>query len=270
MAQNPNAEIPVVILCGGQGTRIREAADRIPKPLIDIGGQPILWHIMKLYDSFGFRRFILCLGYKSSEIKGYFLQYREALADFTIVLDSDHEPRFHNALGNEDWEVTCAETGLATGTGGRIGRIERYIDTDTFMLTYGDGLGDVNIGELLRFHLAHGRIGTVTGVRPTSRFGEISVEGNIVTEFNEKPHAPSSLVSGGFFVFNRTFFKYLSCNEELFLESEPLRRLAADRELRVLPHEGFWMGMDTFREYTQLNDLWASGRAPWKLWSDQT
>ena len=185
MAQNPNAEIPVVILCGGQGTRIREAADRLPKPLIDIGGQPISWHIMKLYGSFGFRRFILCLGYKSSEIKGYFLQYRETLADFTIVLDSDHEPRFHNALGNEDWEVTCAETGLATGTGGRIGRIERYIDTDTFMLTYGDGLGDVNVGELLRFHLEHGRIGTVTGVRPTSRFGEISVEGNIVTEFNE-------------------------------------------------------------------------------------
>jgi glucose-1-phosphate cytidylyltransferase len=268
MAENSNAEIPVVILCGGQGTRIREVAERLPKPLVDIGGQPILWHIMKLYNSFGFRRFILCLGYKSSEIKGYFLRYRETLSDFTVVLNEEHRPDFHNAIGDEDWEITCVETGLLTGTGGRIGRIERYIDTDTFMLTYGDGLGDVDIGALLAFHRQHGRIGTVTGVRPTSRFGELSVDGHVVTDFNEKPSAPSSFVSGGFFAFNRSFFKYLSSDENLFLENEPLRRLASDGELGIRPHEGFWMGMDTFREYTQLNDLWVTGQAPWKLWKD--
>ncbi len=265
----PSADIPVVILCGGMGTRLREASEQLPKPLVDIGGRPILWHIMKTYSHHGFRRFVLCLGYRSWSIKEYFLRYRENLSDFTVCLKDDHKPIYHNNLGDEDWEVTCVETGLLTGTGGRIGRVEPYVDADTFMLTYGDGIGNVDLDALLRAHREGGRIGTVTGVHPTSRYGEMSVRGGQVHEFNEKPTVAEGFVSGGFFVFERAFFDYLSTDADLFLEKEPLQRLAQDDQLRVFPHTGFWMGMDTFRDWTELNAMWDQGDAPWKIWKDE-
>jgi glucose-1-phosphate cytidylyltransferase len=268
MTDLERAEIPVVILCGGMGTRLREATESVPKPLVDIGGRPILWHIMKLYAHYGFRRFVLCLGYRSWNIKEYFLRYRENLADFTVRLADDHQPQYHNNLGDEDWEVTCVETGLLTGTGGRIGRIEAYIDTDTFMLTYGDGIGNVDVGEVLRRHRAEGRIGTVTAVHPTSRYGEMVVDGSSVTEFNEKPTVAEGWVNGGFFAFDRKFFEYLTSDVDLFLEQQPLQRLAQDGQLAIHRHDGFWLGMDTFREYSLLNEFWNHGEAPWKVWAD--
>jgi glucose-1-phosphate cytidylyltransferase len=262
------ADIPVVILCGGLGTRLREVTERVPKPLVDIGGHPILWHIMKLYGAHGFRRFVLCLGYRSWDIKEYFLRYRENLSDFTVRLAGEHTPLFHNNLGNEDWEITLAETGVHTGTGGRIARVAQYIDRPTFMLTYGDGIGAIDLTGLLAYHQSHGAIGTVTGVHPSSRYGEMAVADGVVTEFNEKPNLSEGFVSGGFFVFQREFLDYLTPDVGLFLEAAPLGKLAQDRELRVFPHDGFWMGMDTFREYTELNERWDRNEAPWKVWDD--
>ena len=264
------AEMPVVILCGGQGTRLREETERVPKPLVDIGGRPVLWHIMKVYEHFGARRFTLCLGYKSWEIKEYFLTYREHLSDFVLGPGDDRRPRFVNRLGDEEWTITCAETGLMTGTGARLWRVRGYIDTETFMFTYGDGLGCVDIRRLLDFHYEQGLIGTVTGVHPTSRYGEMRVDGSMALEFNEKPTRPEGFVSGGFFVFEREFFDYLDDDPQLFLEHAPLRNLARDKQLAVFPHEGFWMGMDTYRDYLELNELWQSGNPPWKVWADRS
>jgi glucose-1-phosphate cytidylyltransferase len=263
-----HAEMPVVILCGGMGTRLREETERVPKPLVEIGDKPILWHIMKIYAQHGFRRFVLCLGYKSWLIKEFFLRYREYVSDFTLEMNATHKPIFQNGLGHEDWEVTCAETGLTTATGARLWRVQHYIDTDTFMFTYGDGIGRVNLKELLDFHYEHGRIGTVTGVHPTSRYGEMRVDGRHVTEFDEKPTMPEGWVSGGFFVFKREFFRYMNDDPSLFFEEAPLRNLARDGELAVYPHEQFWMGMDTYRDFMELNKLWESGEAPWKVWAD--
>jgi glucose-1-phosphate cytidylyltransferase len=265
------ADIPVVILCGGQGTRIREASESLPKPLIDIGGKPILWHVMKIYGHHGFRRFILALGYKGWEIKRYFLSYRESVSDFSLSLADGRETSFHNSVGHESWEITFAETGLNTGTGARIRRVAQYIDTPRFMLTYGDGLGSVDLRGLLKAHREHGRMATVTGVHPTSRYGEMHVDATtrFVTEFNEKPTLATGWVSGGFFVFERGFIdRYLDDDPALLLELRPLQRLARDGELGVFPHEDFWMGMDTYRDYVQLNSLWDGGSAPWKSWRD--
>ena len=265
-ASFPHADIPVVILAGGLGTRLREETDRVPKPMVQVGERPIMWHIMKLYSHFGHRRFIVCVGYKGWLIKQFFLHYRSFAADFRMRLSDEHEPVFLNNAGDEDWEVTCAETGLNSGTGARLRMVRDYIDTDTFLFTYGDGIGEVDIDRLLEFHFSQGRIGTVTGVRPTSRFGEIRVEGEKAVEFNEKPTLHEGFVSGGFFVFQREFFDYLTDEPDLFLERDPLQKLARDGQLSVFPHEGFWMGMDTFRDLTELNSLWESGAAPWKLW----
>ena len=261
-------EIPVVILAGGMGTRLREETEKMPKPLVPIGDKPILWHIMKIYGHYGFHRFVLCLGYKSWLIKEFFLRYREQVSDFTIAMNNDHTPVFHDQQADEEWEVTCAETGLTTATGARLWRVRDYVTTDTFMFTYGDGIGNVDIGALLDFHYEQGRIGTVTGVHPTSRYGEMRVAGDIVTEFNEKPTVPEGFVSGGFFVFQREFFDYLNDDPQLFFEHEPLRNLARDGELAVFAHEDFWMGMDTYREFTELNDLWAGGDAAWRVWGE--
>jgi glucose-1-phosphate cytidylyltransferase len=264
----PISDIPVVILCGGFGGRLREETVHVPKPLVDIGGKPILWHIMKLYDHHGVRRFILCLGYKSWEIKEYFLRYREHLCDLTITMVDDHKPIFHDHLADENWVVTCAETGLYTGTGARLRRVRDYVDTETFMFTYADGLSTVDLTSLLDFHNSRDLVGTVTGVHPTSRYGEMRVDGNLVIEFNEKPTVPEGFVSGGFFVLNQGIFKYLTDDPGLSFEEEPLQKLARDGQFGVFPHEGFWMGMDTYREYTELNRLWETGRAPWKVWED--
>jgi glucose-1-phosphate cytidylyltransferase len=271
--QVENEDIPVVILCGGMGTRLREASEKLPKPLVDIGGKPILWHIMKIYGEHGFRRFVLCLGFKGDLIKRYFLNYQAEVSDFTLHMGDGHRQEFLNSQGEEDWEVTFAETGLLTATGSRIRRIDRYLgDSSTFMLTYGDGIGDVDLTALLARHRAGGRVGTVTAVHPGSRYGEMRLdsERSAVAEFNEKPTLADGWVSGGFFAFERSFIAdYLSDEPDLFLEDKPLPRLAADGQLSVNPHEGFWMGMDTFRDWTELNQLWEQGQAPWKVWKDE-
>ena len=262
------ADLPVVILCGGMGTRLREASEKLPKPLVDIGGQPVLWHIMKTYQAHGFRRFVLCLGYKSEQIKRFFLDYREHSADFTLR-PGEPLPQFHSAGGEENWEVTLVDTGLLTGTGARIKRVADHLNADHFMLTYGDGIGDVDLSALVRAHLAGGRIGTVTGVHPASRYGEMHVSDGAVVEFNEKPTLATGWVSGGFFMFQRSFVdKYLDDEPGLLLEHAPLQRLARDGQLSLYRHEGFWMGMDTFRDWTELNSLWDSGEAAWKVWQD--
>ena len=265
-ARTPTDQIPVVILAGGLGTRLREETERVPKPLVEIGEKPILWHIMKIYSHFGFRRFVLCLGYKSWLIKEFFLRYREHVCDFTLEMNGHHTPRFHDNSADEHWKITFPETGLHTATGARLRRVRDYVDTDTFMFTYGDGIGRVDIPALLDFHYESGRIGTVTGVHPQSRYGEMRVAGGRAVEFNEKPTLAEGFVSGGFFVFQREFFEYLNDDPGLFFEREPLQRLARDGELSVYPHDDFWMGMDTFRDFTELNELWATGDAPWKVW----
>jgi glucose-1-phosphate cytidylyltransferase len=267
-SRTPREQIPVVILCGGMGTRLREETERVPKPLVNIGDKPILWHIMKVYSHHGFRRFILCLGYKSWLIKEFFLRYREVVSDFTLGLTSDHTPVFHTNNADLNWEITFAETGLTTYTGGRLWRVQDYIDTDTFMFTYGDGIGQVDISALLDFHYETGRIGTVTGVHPASRYGEMRVDGDVAVEFAEKPELVEGLVSGGFFVFQKEFFRYMNDDPALGLEHAPLNNLSKDGELAVFRHEGYWLGMDTYRDMNELNELWASGEAPWKVWDD--
>lgn len=262
--------VPVVILCGGMGTRLREASEKLPKPLVDIGGQPILWHIMKTYSHFGFRRFILCLGYKGDQIRRYFLEYRERVNDFTLALSEDQPPLWHGSRTTvEDWEITFAETGLLTGTGGRLKRVAPYIDSDLFLMTYGDGIGAIDLHSLVSQHLDSGLLATVTGVHPNSRYGEMHVQDTRVVEFNEKPTLAAGWVSGGFFVFDRVVIdKYLDDDQSMMLEHRPLQTLAADGELGIFQHEGFWMGMDTFRDWTELNSLWDSGNAAWKIWDN--
>lgn len=257
-------DIPVVILCGGEGTRMREMTDRLPKPLVDIGGQPILLHIMRLYARQGFTNFILCLGYRGIMIKEAFLDYELNRRD--LVLDLRCGER--EFVGEQDsvdmnWRITFAETGGSTQTGGRVGRIAPYINADRFMLTYGDGLADIDLHAALAFHAAHRRIGTVTGVRPSSQFGVMNVEGDDVLAFAEKPRSPS-LVNGGFFIFERRFLDYVSTDTGCVLEREPLEKLSRDRELKVYEHRGFWRCMDTFKDYRELNDSYAAGFAPWE------
>jgi glucose-1-phosphate cytidylyltransferase len=267
MTMRPS-DLPVVILCGGQGTRLREETEYRPKPMVEIGGKPILWHIMKVYGRAGSERFVLCLGYKSWTIKQYFLRYHEQLRDFTVAMDGS-PPEFHNRTGEEAWKVTCAETGETTGTGGRLAAVKRYVDTDTFFFTYGDAVSDIDVGALLEFHRREGRLATVTGVHPTSRYGEMKVQGGQVTEFNEKPTVADGVVSGGFFVFQREVFDYLDPDPGHFLELGPMQRLARDGQLSVYLHEGFWHPMDTYRDYLHLNELWAGSKPPWKLWKDE-
>jgi glucose-1-phosphate cytidylyltransferase len=261
------ADVPVVILAGGRGTRLGEATATLPKPLLPVGGLPILWHVMRSYAHFGHRRFVLCLGYRSDLVKQFFLTYRERLDDVSIDLSGRRAPRFLTAVGTEDWEVVCAETGPFTETGGRISRVRRHLVGDTFMCAYGDSLGEVDLAALLAFHRSHGRIATVTGVAPPSRYGELTISGEAVTEFNEKPATARGVVSGGFFVFDRAVFDYLDDDEGLVLERGPLRDLARDDQLAVYHDPGFWLSMDTSRDLATLNELWDAGKAPWKVWA---
>ncbi len=265
----PAHDIPVVILCGGMGTRIREVSERLPKPLVDIGGRPVLWHIMKTYEAHGFRRFVLALGYKSDLIKRYFMDYRHLASDFTLRLDGDEPVEFHGTLGDVDWEVTFVETGLTTATGARIRRVAQHLDAPRFALTYGDGVGAVDVTALLAHHEAEGRTGTLTGVHPSSRYGEMRVDGTSVAEFNEKPTHADGWVNGGFFLFEREFVeRYIPDEPDVMLEHAPLQGLSRDGQLSMFGHEGFWQGMDTYRDWTELNSLWDSGEAPWKIWKD--
>ena len=254
-----------VILCGGLGTRLREETEYRPKPMVEVGGRPILWHIMKLYAHYGHRDFVLCLGYRGNTIKEYFLNYEAMNNDFTICLGRQHTLDFHDAHDEQDFRVTLADTGAETLTGGRVKRIERHIDDDLFMVTYGDGVSDVNINAVLDFHKSHGKLATMTTVRPTSRFGVVTVENNgIVSQFTEKPQL-DGWVNVGFFIFSKKVFDYLGDGSTM-LEQEPLERLAHDNELMAYRHEGFFFAMDTYREYKHLNDIWASDQAPWKVW----
>jgi len=262
----PARETPVIILCGGQGTRIRDVSESLPKPMVPVGGLPILWHIMKIYEAHGYRRFILALGYKGWLIKEFFLNFRAMTSDFRLELGGDGPAEFLTRRQRLDWSITFVETGESTQTGGRVLACEPYVDTDDFMVTYGDGLGDVNVEELHRFHLDHSRLGTVTGVRPRGRFGAMAVEGDTVTEFTEKKDAGGGLVNGGFFVFRRGFFETLHQCGDTMLETAPMSRLVTASDLRMYSHDGFWEPMDTMREYVLLNRMWESGEAPWKIW----
>ena len=260
----------VMILCGGKGTRIRDVSEILPKPMLPIGGRPVLWHIMKLYAQFGLSNFVCCLGYKGSVVKEFFLNYREFTEDIEISLkghECEPQTRYLEPCREDGWSVILAETGEDSQTGARVKRGSKYINGATFMLTYGDGVGDVNIGELLKFHKAHGKLATITGVRPPGRFGELGVEGDTVVEFNEKPQVSSGYINGGFFVLEKEFVdRYMNDRADLVLEWEPLRECARDGELKVFEHNGFWQPMDTMREYHLLNDLWVAGEAPWKVW----
>lgn len=256
----------VVILCGGKGTRLKEQTESIPKPLIEIGGRPILWHIMKIYAAHGFNDFILCLGYKGQAIKEYFMDYLSwRHHDFSLDL-SGKEPQAQ--LLNHDqeaWKITFADTGEETNTGGRIKRIAPLIGgEDSFVATYGDGVADIDITKLAEFHRTHGRIGTITVVNSPSPFGLLDVEGDgRVSRFREKPLL-DQWINGGFFVFRREFLDYL-CEDDV-LEQAPLERLAKDGQLMAFRHEAYWECMDTYKDTVQLNELWASEKAPWKIW----
>jgi len=252
-----------VILCGGQGTRLREETEYRPKPLVEIGGRPILWHIMKLYARYHFTQFILCLGYRGNMIKQYFLNYEEMNNDFTINLGENHRVAYHGAHREQNFQVTLANTGVDSMTGARIKQIERYITDATFMVTYGDGVSDVPIDTLLHFHHSHGRLATVTTVRPVSRFGvlELGADGQVL-DFTEKPQM-NGWVSAGFFVFDRKILDYLDVDVNCILEREPLERIAKEGQLMAYRHEGFFFAMDTYREFLHLNELWTSGQAPW-------
>jgi glucose-1-phosphate cytidylyltransferase len=256
----------VVILCGGFGTRIRDVTENIPKPMIPIGRFPILWHIMKYYACFGYRDFVLCLGYKSSVIKDFFLNYEAHTKDFTIELGRKDTLTFHNNHDESDWRVTLADTGVEAMTGARIKRIQKYVGDDDFMLTYGDGVGDIDLNQLQAFHRGHGRTLTVTGVRPPGRFGELVHAEGVITEFNEKPQATGGRISGGFFVATPKVFDYLNDDEGLVFEQQPMRSLVGDQQLMVFEHDGFWQPMDTSREYQLLNSLYEKGEAPWVRW----
>jgi glucose-1-phosphate cytidylyltransferase len=259
--------IPVVILCGGEGSRLKEETEMRPKPMLEIGDRPILWHIMKLYAAHGLTDFILCLGYKGHIIKEYFLNYKTFGSDLRVELGPGGRVEYLNCNGDEDWRVALVETGQKAMTGARVARAAKYVDTDVFCLTYGDGLGDIDITALLDFHRRHGKLATVTGVRPPGRFGELQMEGSgRATEFNEKLQASEGFINGGFFVFDRSFVeRYLAADDDCTLEREPLQRLARDNQLMVYVHKGFWQPMDTFREWRLLNELWESGRAPWRV-----
>ena len=259
------SDVPVFILCGGLGTRIKEETELKPKPMVAIGNHPILWHIMKGYSRYGFKRFILCAGFKAEVIKDYFLNYRAMNSDFTIDL-ATNDLEVHSVDHAEDWQVTLAYTGELTMTGARVAiAVEKYLgDSSHFAVTYGDGLTDADLAAEFAFHCEQGKIGTVLGVNPPSRFGEIKVEGEQVLEFAEKPDFKDNWINGGYFFFKREFVNYLSKKEECILEKTPLVNLANDGELSLFRHRGFWACMDTQRDRDQLNQLWNNGKAPWK------
>jgi glucose-1-phosphate cytidylyltransferase len=260
------SEVPVFILCGGLGTRLREETEIRPKPMVPVGNHPILWHIMRSYAHHGFRKFILCLGYKAEVIKSYFLDYPTMNSDFTIELKTN-DIAVHKIDHEQDWIVTLADTGALTMTGARVARAAgKYLgDATHFAVTYGDGVTDANLADEFQFHLSEGRIGTVLGVNPPSRFGELILDRDQVIEFAEKPEFTDNWINGGYFFFKRDMLKYLSAEENCVLEREPLIKLSQERQLTIRKHRGVWYAMDTQRDREHLNRLWESGQAPWSL-----
>ena len=253
-----------VMLAGGMGTRLREETEYRPKPMVEIGGKPILWHIMKNLSQHNISEFVICLGYKGDQIKDYFVNYLTRVNDLTVHLGSKSSTVYHGNFDEEHWSVTLADTGLNTMTGGRIHRIQKYVEGERFLCTYGDGLADIDIDQLLRFHQKHKKIATVTAVRPRTRFGAMEIDQALkVKKFMEKPRA-EKWVNGGLFIFEPHIFRYLE--SDCVLESDPLENLAKDGELMAFEHNGFWQPMDTFREVQELNVLWDKDLAPWRNW----
>ncbi|MBI4087899.1 glucose-1-phosphate cytidylyltransferase [Candidatus Kaiserbacteria bacterium] len=265
--------MPVVIMCGGRGTRLKEETEFIPKPMVRIGDRPILWHIMKIYYAQGFRKFILPLGYKGEKIREYINNYSLYANDFTLKHGASKTTLTYHGRPAEGWQVSCIDTGLDTQTGGRIKRLEHFIKSPTFMLTYGDGVADVDLGKLLAEHTKRKRLATMTAVHPPVRFGEVILKKDgSVQAFSEKPvHTESNmretLINGGFFAIDSKIFKRMSDDDALVFEKDVLTRLAKDGELVAVPHHGFWQCMDTIRDTEVLNDAWKGGSAPWKLWA---
>lgn len=259
-------DMTAVILCGGQGTRLREETEFKPKPMVSIGGRPILWHIMKHYRHHGVRRFVLCLGYRGDVIRDYFLGYQNRYSDFSVDLATGAVELLDGGVP-EDWQVVLAETGTDTMTGSRLKRVLKYLPGDRFFATYGDGVADVDITALLQVHMAGGRQATVTAVHPSSRFGELAIDSGRVTSFQEKPQVHEGWINGGFLVFEKTAFDGTPDDAGLVLEIGVLERLARRGQLTVHSHQGFWQCMDTYREMQLLNELWQSGTAPWRVWA---
>ena len=255
----------VVILAGGLGTRLSEETEVRPKPMIEIGGQPILWHIMKSYAEQGHREFYVALGYKGDQVKRYFLDYHHLSGNITVALNEGRADFHEKEI--EDWTVHLIDTGLRSNTGGRLKRLQPYLDKETFMLTYGDGVCDLDLAKPLELHRRLGVLATVTAVRPPSRFGGLAFEGDLVTEFVEKPQIGEGWINGGFMILEPGVFNYLSGDEDS-LEAKALEHLSADRQLAAYRHEGFWQCMDTLRDLRVLEEHWRSGAAPWKTWVD--
>ena len=254
----------VILLAGGLGTRMREETEYKPKPMVEVGGKPVLWHLMKLFAAYELNDFVVCTGYRGDVIKDYFLNYNARVNDFTAHLGQSSHIEVHGQHAETDWKVTVADTGATTMTGGRVKRVGKYLD-GRFMVTYGDGLADIELKKLIAFHESHGKLATVTTVRPLSRFGVMDLDKNgQVQRFREKPQT-DDYVNAGFFVFEPEVLNYL--DEECVLEQAPLERLAAEGQLMAYRHEGFWQPMDTYREFTMLNEMWDSGDAPWKVWA---
>jgi glucose-1-phosphate cytidylyltransferase len=251
-----------VILAGGYGTRISEETDNKPKPMVEIGGQPILWHIMQIFSAHGVKDFIICLGYRGHVIKEYFLNYRMYLSDMTVNVASGAVDFHRNNA--EDWRVSLIETGLSTQTGGRLLRVRPYLGDDDFFLTYGDGVADIDLTRLHRFHKSHGRLATVTAVAPPGRFGALDVVDGHVTGFREKPAGDGATINGGFFVLSPKVLDYVSGDDTVW-EREPLEGLARNGQLMAYVHQGFWHAMDTLRDKRHLEALWATGDAPWRV-----
>ncbi len=262
--EKERAVTKVVLLAGGLGTRLAEETEAKPKPMVEIGGHPILWHVMRHYAEHGFKEFLVALGFRADVVKRYFHDYHSLSGSLTFDFARGELSRHER--GTDDWVVHLHDTGLNTMTGGRLKRLEPQLKDGTFMLTYGDGVSDIDLHALLAFHKAHGKIGTVTAVRPPARFGGLVFEGDLVKEFTEKPQIGEGWINGGFMVFEPEIFRYLDKGDQTILEADALERLAADGQLTAYRHDKFWQCMDTLREKRHLESLWEQGTAPWKTW----
>lgn len=266
--QQDLTQIPVAILCGGKGTRLKEETEFRPKPMVTVGTRPMIWHIMKTYSCYGFNNFMLCLGYKGESIRDYFFNYDWNHNDILLELGKKQVTQLNKGHDEENWKIWLVDTGAESMTGGRLKRLAPYLDqtgSEIFLATYGDGVCDVNIRALVDFHLEQGKLATVTAVHPPSRFGDLIIENNLVSCFQEKPQTTEGWISGGYFVLNRKILELIEGDETVF-ESKPLKTLAELGELAVYKHDGFWQCMDTYREMEVLNQLDLEGKAPWKVW----